>query len=220
MSRASDHAYRHIRSMILSGALPPGSQIREEQLAESCGVSRTPVRDALRRLEAELFIRRTESQRSFVSDWSVDDMEEAFALRTMLECHAARRAAMRISPEQIQQLTFHNQQILAAVDCAKPDVPRFLEHNRHFHDIIVTAAASDRLASMLAQIIEQPVVVRTALHYNSESLNRSHSEHEELLAAFERGDGDWAQSVMTSHIRRAFHAYADAQRQANVSIAA
>ncbi len=60
MSRASDRAYSHIRSMILSGELQPGLQIREEALAELCGVSRTPVRDALRRLEAELFIRRNE----------------------------------------------------------------------------------------------------------------------------------------------------------------
>ena len=85
MSRASDRAYSHIRSMILSGELQPGSQIREEALAELCGVSRTPVRDALRRLEAELFIRRNESQRSFVADWSLDDLEEAFQLRAMLE---------------------------------------------------------------------------------------------------------------------------------------
>ena len=58
MSRASDRAYNHIRNMILSGELQPGVQIREEELAELCGVSRTPVRDALRRLEAELFVRR------------------------------------------------------------------------------------------------------------------------------------------------------------------
>ena len=60
MSRASDRAYNHIRNMILSGELSPGEQIREEALAELCGVSRTPVRDALRRLEAELFTRRNE----------------------------------------------------------------------------------------------------------------------------------------------------------------
>ncbi|MDP4927437.1 MAG: GntR family transcriptional regulator, partial [Sphingorhabdus sp.] len=58
MSRASDRAYNHIRSMILSGELQPGSQIREEALAELCGVSRTPVRDSLRRLETEMFVRR------------------------------------------------------------------------------------------------------------------------------------------------------------------
>ena len=115
MSRASDRAYSHIRSMILSGELQPGLQIREEALAELCGVSRTPVRDALRRLEAELFIRRNESQRSFVADWSLDDLEEAFQLRAMLEAYAARRAATRISWDQLARLRSHNEAIQQAI---------------------------------------------------------------------------------------------------------
>ena len=85
MSRASDRAYDQIRAMILTGALLPGAAMREEQLAEVCGVSRTPVRDAMRRLEAETFIRRSQSQRAFVADWSLDDVEETFQIRAMLE---------------------------------------------------------------------------------------------------------------------------------------
>jgi DNA-binding GntR family transcriptional regulator len=213
MSRASDRAYSHIRSMILSGELQPGVQIREEALAELCGVSRTPVRDALRRLEAELFIRRNESQRSFVADWSLDDLEEAFQLRAMLESHAARRAAGRISWDQLARLRMHNDCIKQAITTDIPDVPKFLDHNRHFHMIILEAAASDRLTGMLAQVIEQPVVLRTALQYDLENLMRSHHEHDELLAAFGHRDGDWAAAVMTGHIRRAFHAYAEAHKK-------
>ena len=71
---------------------------------------------------------------------------------------------------------------------------------------------SRRLASLLSTLIEQPVVWRTAHHYGREALQRSHSEHEELLAAFARHDGAWAEAVMTAHIRRAFHAYADAHQ--------
>jgi DNA-binding GntR family transcriptional regulator len=212
MSRASDRAYDQIRRMILSGALPPGGALREEQLAETCGVSRTPVRDALRRLEAEAFIRRSESQRTFVSDWSIDDVEEAFHLRAMLEGHAAERAATRISWAQIERLKYHNAAIEQATSGNAPNVPAFLDHNRQIHTIIMDAAASNRLAAMLAQVIEQPVVTRTALNYDCENLRRSHSEHGELVAAFDRRDGAWAKSIMHSHIRRAFHAYADAQR--------
>jgi DNA-binding GntR family transcriptional regulator len=215
MSRASDRAYSQIRGLILSGELASGTQLREEQLAECCGVSRTPIRDALRRLEAEAFVRRNESQRCFVSDWSLDEMEESFALRSMLEAHAASRAATRLSWDQIEQLKAANKAILAAISSNKPDISAFLEHNRRFHAIIVDAAKSDRLASMLARLIEQPVLLRTALQYDRENLMRSHHEHEELLAAFSRRDRDWAQAVMTSHIRRAFHAYSDAfQRDA------
>jgi DNA-binding GntR family transcriptional regulator len=66
---------------------------------------------------------------------------------------------------------------------------------------------------MLTRLIEQPVVLRTALQYDRENLLRSHHEHDELLAAFARRDGDWAEAVMTSHIRRAFHAYTDAHKR-------
>ena len=219
MSRASDRAYDQIRRLILTGALSPGSPLREEQLAEVCGVSRTPVRDALRRLEGESFISRSESQRTFVADWSIDDVEETFQIRAMLEGHAAARAATRIGWAQLERLKSHNSAIEAAVTADTPDVPTFLEHNRHIHAIIVDAAASPRLAAMLAQVVEQPVVTRTALNYDRQNLARSHNEHGELLAAFDRRDANWAQSIMQSHIRRAFHAYADAQRkvQANSS---
>ena len=212
MSRASDHAYAAIRAMILSGELAPGAQLSEGGLAEACGVSRTPVRDALRRLESELFIRRSESQRSFVAEWSLDDLEEAFELRAMLEGQAARRAAERIGPLQLEQLRAHNRRIHDAISANEPDVAGFLEHNRQFHTIILDAAGSPRLASMLGLLIEQAVVWRTAQSYDRDNLQRSHHEHEELLAAFARGDGEWAAATMTAHIRRAFHSYADAYR--------
>lgn len=213
MSKASERAYALIRSMILSGELSPGTQIREESLAERCGVSRTPVRDALRRLEADQFIRRSDTQRSFVADWSLDDIEDAFKLRAMLEAHAASRAATRISWDQLERLRGHNKAILRAMSGDKADVPSFLEHNREFHRVIVEAAGSDRLAAMLTQVTEQPVVLRTALQYDRDNLQRSWHEHEELLAAFSHRDPDWAAAVMTGHIRRAFHAYAEAHKR-------
>jgi DNA-binding GntR family transcriptional regulator len=214
MSRASDRAYHAIRRMILSGSLAPGAPLREEQLAESCGVSRTPVRDALRRLEAEALVRRSDTQRTFVADWSSDDVEEAFTIRIMLEGHAAERAATRIGWVQIERLRTHNAAIARAIATETPDVPTFLTHNRAIHAIILEAASSARLAAMLAQVVEQPVVQRTARHYDRNNLARSHHEHEELVIAFERRDGSWARSIMESHIRRAFHTFADAQRAA------
>ncbi|WFL76393.1 GntR family transcriptional regulator [Altererythrobacter arenosus] len=212
MAKASDRAYDTIRAMILSGELSSGEQLSEEALAERCGVSRTPVRDALRRLEAELLVRRNESQRSFVADWSLGDVADAFELRAMMEGYAARRAAERMDDRTLERLRACNSAIYAAIRGSKPDVATFLEHNKEFHAIILEAADSRRLSSLLGALIEQPVVWRTAQHYGREAFNRSHSEHEDLLAAFARRDGPWAEAVMAGHIRRAFHAYADAHR--------
>lgn len=210
--KASEKAYATIRAMILSGELASGEQLSEEALAERCGVSRTPVRDALRRLEAELLVHRNESQRSFVADWSLDDVRDAFELRAMIEGYAARRAAERMDKATLERLRACNSAIYRAIRPGKTDVSAFLQYNREFHEIVLAAADSQRLSAVLGGLIEQPVVWRTAQHYGREAFHRSHSEHEDLLAAFARGDGPWAESIMAGHIRRAFHAYADAHR--------
>ncbi len=212
MSRASDRAYDGIREMIISGELAAGAPLGEEALAERCGVSRTPVREALRRLESEMLVRRTESQRSFVADWSLDDIEDVFELRAMLEGHAARRAAERMDPESLKRLRDCNRAISEAISGQKADVDTFLDRNLEFHALILQVSASPRLTTLLGSLIEQPVVWRTAHHYGREELRRSHSEHDELLAAFARHDGPWAEAIMIGHIRRAFHAYSDAHK--------
>lgn len=210
MSRASDMAYKSIREAILSGKLPAGAPLGEEALAAMCGVSRTPVRDALRRLETEMLIRRTDSQRSFVADWSLDEVADSFELRAMLEGLTAKRAAERMQPEILHKLGRLNAAIAQAIEAKSPDVGAFLDANREFHALIIEAARSPRLALLLATLVEQPIVWRTAHQYSRGELRRSCREHEELLAAFARQDGRWAQDIMGAHIRRAFHAYADA----------
>lgn len=198
--------------MILSGELASGEQLSEEMLAERCGVSRTPVRDALRRLESELLVRKNNSQRSFVADWSLGDVADAFELRAMVESYAARRAAERMDNKTLKALRDCNSAIYRATAHGRPDVQAFLDHNRKFHEIILEAADSRRLKSLLGALIEQPVVWRTAQHYGIDAFSRSYTEHEDLLAAFARRDGPWAEAIMAGHIRRAYHAYADAHR--------
>jgi len=198
--------------MIMSGELSPGEQLVEEVLAERCGVSRTPVRDALRRLESELLVRRNETQRTFVADWSLGDVADVFELRAMLEAHAAKLAAERMDDSTLEELRACNSALRKAVRANTPDVDMFLELNREFHALILKVAASPRLATLLATLIEQPVIWRTAHHYGADELARSSAEHDELLAAFARADSAWAESIMAGHIRRAYHAYADAHR--------
>ncbi len=210
MSKASERAYAEIRGLILSGDAVPGAPLTEEALADICGVSRTPVREALRRLESELYVVRSDSQRLFVADWNAQDLAEMFTLRAMLEAHAASRAATRITPQALDCLRACNASLAAAVAAETPDVASFLAENRRFHDIIIAAAASPRLTTMLASLVEQPVVRRTAARYDRAELARSAHEHGELIIAFVAHDAEWAHAVMTGHIRRAFHAFSAA----------
>jgi len=210
MSRASDQAYAKIRAHLLSGAVKAGEQLTEDQLAHITGVSRTPVREAVRRLEDELLLVRSDTKRLFVADWSRDDIEEMFALRQMLECHAAERAARRLSRGQVTELEAVNRALKDAIEQPEPDVARFLEANRRFHDVIIDAAHSPRLGQMLGRLVEAPVVLRTARNYSLEDLRQSARDHDELVAAFAARDPEWARAVMGSHLRRAFHTFAQA----------
>ena len=207
---AADRAYAEIRGLILAGDACPGTPLREEALADIVGVSRTPIRDALRRLEAELYAVRTPGGRLVVANWNNDDVAEIFALRAMLEGHAAARAARRITPAQLALLTLCNAAIEAAIAQPEPDISRFLAENRRFHDLILSASASARLAAMLAGLVEQPIVRRTATRYDQADLARSANEHAQLIHAFTAHDEDWARAVMTAHIRRALHAFQNA----------
>ena len=159
-----------------------------------------------------MLVARTDTQRSYVPEWSLHDVREAFDLRAMLEAYAARRAAERMTPDSLAGLRDANAQIAQAITQSKPDVTAFLEGNRVFHAAILEAAGSRRLVAQLGALVEQPVVWRTAHHYGPDALHRSWSEHEELIAAIARGDGAWAEAIMSSHILRAYHAYADAHR--------
>jgi DNA-binding GntR family transcriptional regulator len=210
VSRASERAYAEIRSLILSGDASPGSPLTEEALADISGVSRTPVREALRRLESELYVVRSGSQRLFVASWNSEDLAEMFTLRAMLEAHAAARAAPRITAAMIDTLRATNARLAAAIAAPVPDVATFLAENRAFHETVIAAADSPRLAAMLAALVEQPVVRRTAARYGRDELGRSAHEHGELIQAFAARDADWARAVMTGHIRRAFHAFSAA----------
>lgn len=208
MSKAADKAYQLIRARIGSGEFTPGMQLTEELLAELCGVSRTPIRDALRRLESEFFIRRADNQRSFVAHWTLDDVQEMFALRAMLEGHAAARASERVNPATVEALRHHNGVIATIADSqGQLDIETFLEANRAFHRTLLDAAGSRRLAELLQRLVEQPVVNRTARSYGRDEVTTSRREHDELIAAIEAADPSWARAVMTAHIHRASHAF-------------
>ncbi|MCA3423086.1 MAG: GntR family transcriptional regulator [Roseomonas sp.] len=98
MTTAWEQAYLTLRRCLADGTYPPGAHLREEDLATQLGVSRTPIREALRRLDAEGWLRVVPNQGAFAAEWSLPEMIEIFDLRAMLESHAAEHAAKRPGP--------------------------------------------------------------------------------------------------------------------------
>jgi DNA-binding GntR family transcriptional regulator len=102
--RAVDRAYEAVRSGIIAGRYLAGARLTEQEIATTVGVSRTPVREALRRLDAEGLVEFTPNLGAVVTTWTEEDSDEIFDLRGMLESYGARRATIRATDEQIAEL--------------------------------------------------------------------------------------------------------------------
>jgi DNA-binding GntR family transcriptional regulator len=214
MSKASIKAYEAIRSRILTGEFSPGAHLKEEELAEVCGVSRTPIRDALRALSAEEYVRTVPNHGTYVSEWSDDDIKDIFTLRAMLEGYAAQLAAARATPGHIKELAHLQHQVGEMLkEGGEPDRELFVTSNRRFHEIITKAAGSRRLTQMIGRLTEQPLIAQTATSFSHAGIKRSNQQHGELIEAFRARDGAWAEAVMKSHILAGYQAY----KQRNIS---
>jgi DNA-binding GntR family transcriptional regulator len=201
MAAAVERAYRTIRDGIVSGAYRPGDHLTAQGLAATSGISRTPVREAMRRLHAEGLIRFIPNRGAFVTHLDERDIFKIYDLRVVLEGYAAEAAAKEGAAEQIEALEALAREMAEAVDASPaPAIDRVAQLNNEFHKLIVTAAANPRLETALASIVEMPLVLRTFRRYSRDELRRSANQHLELVEALRARDGLWARSVMSSHI--------------------
>jgi DNA-binding GntR family transcriptional regulator len=205
VSTAGERAYETIRQGILSGRFGPGARLKEEELTDFCEVSRTPVREALRRLAVEGLVSVTPNAGAQVNTITPAELEEIYVLRAMLESHAAERAARNLTPDAIERLKALAVE-MERTALAPPDVINrdFTPANSEFHKIILDAAMSPRLSAMASLVVELPLILRTLSRYSAEDRRRSMAHHRELIEAFSAKDGAWAGAVMKSHIHAAF----------------
>lgn len=208
MSNASERAYAEIRSLIVAGAFRSGARLREEELSSIVGVSRTPIREALRRLSAEGMIEFLPHRGAHLASWTDQQLEEISQLRALLESYGARIAATRISEHDIDALYGLVAQMEAQAEKGDVDaVEAISELNNEFHQLVAANAGSEQLATFLRSLIQVPLVHRTFRRYSHRALQRSMAHHRELVEAFEARDPEWAEAVMLAHIlaARQFH---------------
>ena len=199
--KAARKAYEVVRNEIIEGNYAPGDRITEAEIAEHADVSRTPVREALHRLEAEGLIRFVPNQGAFVSSWGIAEAEETFELRAMLECYAVKLCADRASQEQLRELReLAEQQLLASREGKRGHLKKISDLNSRFHDLLLQAADSEQLRASMATLSNAPLVFQTFRDYSTQDLIRSAQHHLELVEALEGGNKDWAAAVMRAHI--------------------
>lgn len=201
-ARAADRAYADIRRRIIDGSLESGDFLVEQDLAESIGVSRTPVRDALRRLESEGLVQMSGYKRAMVRDFTEEEVEECFELRAVFESFAAAKAATRMTPEGLDELKRLADEMEAVVKTGGSDATlRFSDLNDEFHAVILGHAGSERMMDLLHPLMQvQLVLMKRYQHTIQEHLERSNWHHRELIAAFEARDAKWAEHQMRTHM--------------------
>jgi DNA-binding GntR family transcriptional regulator len=197
---ATSLAYSTIREQILNGELAGGQRLREDELATMIGVSRTPVREALRSLAAEGLLLYERNRGMRVESWTLKDLEEVHGLRMLLEPYATALAATS-GQLDIVQLARLADEMDEAVLAPRPDINRITEINNEFHDTIMEGSGNQRLRMLVNSIIQVPTVRRTFAQYTPEDLRRSAAHHRELVESLRSGDAVWAESVMRLHMR-------------------
>ncbi len=199
--RAVDKAYTAVKDRIIAGRFPPGSRITEHEVVAAAGVSRTPAREALRRLHAEGLVELTPNQGAVVIDWTPADTDEIFDLRAVLEAYGATRAATLATPVQLAALeSLALQQQHEARERREGHLERIASLNSRFHHQLQEASASPRLSRILAALLDASLIMKTFSHYTSDDLERSAAHHLELVQALGKHDAEWAASVMRSHV--------------------
>ena len=198
---AAKQAYARIRRDIVSGALAPGERLTEQRVATELGLSRTPVRDAIRRLTHEGFIERGAGYSTRVARFPEDELDQLFQIRALLEAYAARRAARLATAEEVAELRRLADEMSARTPpCDEDDLHAISQANERFHRAVLAAARSPRLSVLLAAAIDVGVVARTYRSYAPRDLERSSRHHHEIVDAIAARAPEWAASAMTSHV--------------------
>jgi DNA-binding GntR family transcriptional regulator len=191
-----------VRASIINGDLLPGSLHSVAELAESLGVSRTPVREALIELASRGMVRFERNRGVRILQTSIHDLEEIFEIRQMLEVPAARRAAARMTPAEVRSLRSR----LEAMDraAAADDESRLWVHDRAFHYSLLLASGNRRLAEYVDTLRDMVLVRGVTTAGRGRTLAAIVAEHRAILELVEAGDADGAADALRSHIGRTF----------------
>jgi DNA-binding GntR family transcriptional regulator len=197
----AEMAYERIKRAILRCDLEPGSQVTEEQLAERFGLSRSVVRPALKRLYQQQLVRTVSRNRYIIPPITIKDANELFDLRLMLEPPAARRAAGRVDPEQLERLEQLCEAQYEPGDRDSADA--FLQANAEFHVTVARASGNDLLAEVVASLLDREQRLNHLAHMLGDRNQDAFHEHRELVEALIAADGERAERVMSEGIRSA-----------------
>lgn len=185
-----------IRDAIISGSLKPGERVAEPELAERFGISRTPIREAFRQLESEGYLTVVPRKGAVVVSFSQRDVEEFYAIKSILEGYAARKACERLHAREIDKLQSINDKLRFLAEDG--DVRHFFKVHDSFHELFVRAADNERLTEMILNLVGRFQRLRIASLSIPGRMEFSVQEHQKIIDAFRSGDAVLAENLVRS----------------------
>ena len=195
---SSERVYQALRHRILAGMDEPGTRLVELQLATEFNVSRTPVREAVKRLTAEGLIRVDPVRGIVVSDVDARELEEIFVIREVLDGLAARLAAERVSATDLTKLNLLMDMMRDSVKAGQWE--GMVQANIKFHDVLHQAAGNERLRHLTRNLLDFVRRFSMEAFASPERASEVLAEHEEIIRALEARDADRAERVARRHV--------------------
>ncbi len=192
--------YEELKMQILKGSIIPGTRMMEVELAEEMGVSRTPIREAIRKLEKEGLVTIEPRRGAYASMISTEDMVEILEVRQDLEGLAAYFAADRMTDEKMEELREVSNSYNEAVKSGKME--DMIKYDTRFHHIIVESCRNKILVQMIEQLQELVLRFRYIYYDNFRRAENMPDEHEAIVAAISEGNADKARAAADIHIDR------------------
>jgi len=183
-----------MREAIIKGTLKPGEKVAEPELAERFGISRTPIREAFRQLESEGYLTVIPRKGAVVTGLSERDVEEFYAIKSILEGYAARMAAEKLTEKEIQRLETINERLEKLAE--EGDVKTFFRVHSEFHELFIRAAGNEKLAELIDQVGRRFNRLRMASLSLPGRMDISVQEHRKIIRAFRDRNGEAADNLV------------------------
>jgi len=199
-SGLTPRAYSQLREEIVQGLLQEGEALYEIHLAERLGMSRTPIREAMKLLTRDGYLEELPSRGYAVPRRSLDDLREFFELREVLEASATRYAALRATDVEIAEL----ERLCQRYECEKDDA-KWVQLGHDFHNVLIKAAHNSRLQTMLDSLNAQIVISRRTVAM-ADPVRRLAAvrDHRAIFEAVKARDEVRAQALAAEHVRRSY----------------
>lgn len=206
--------FESLREAIINGVLRPGERLLEVQLAEELQVSRTPVREAIRKLELEGLVIMVPRKGAYVADISLKDVTNIFEIRAALEGLAAALAAERINDEEIEEM---ERVLVRKAACIEVnDLSSLLEKDTEFHELIYKASRNERLMQIISNLREQINRFRVISLASPGRGREALEEHKKICEAIVERNSELAQALAQEHIENAENALLEAMQRTGI----